>query len=419
MLILLPMASVTSANENILTLTEAIARTFQHHPQINSFQLRHLALEGARRQADLRPGYDLELALEKVAGSGEFGDLKQAESSIALSSVIELGNKQDVRLELVASERDLLEFEQQIVALELLRDITHRYIDLMATQAKLKLAREDSHLAENIYRLAKRRADAGGAAEAEVKRAQAAASQARLKVLTANSQFESQKTALAALWGEANANFASVEDKLLAFGEKVPSAELFARLNESPFIQIFSAHASKKNAELHLAQSDGAADLDWELGIKQIEASNDMALIAGLSVPLYMSSRARGQIKTARAEQEHNLTQKRMAILNYRTQLFQAINERQLAIVTVASLKEEILPALTAALTETQQGYQRGRYAYQELVTIQRELLEARQNLIQVAAKALYQEALIKQLTAHNFDAARYQSNQNRTGKTP
>ena len=199
-IILLTLASTTFANERVLTLSQAIEQVLEHHPELSLFRWRHQALEGTLQQAELKPGYELELALEDMAGSGDFSDLQRAEATIALSSIIELGKKRDKRLDLVTSERTQLEFEQQIVVLELLREVTSRYIDLMATQASLTLSEEASSLAKNIHRVAKRRADAGATPEAEVKRTQAAAGQARLKAAAANSQFEYQKIALAALW---------------------------------------------------------------------------------------------------------------------------------------------------------------------------------------------------------------------------
>ena len=65
----------------------------------------------------------------------------------------------------------------------------------------------------------------------------------------------------------------------------------------------------------------------------------------------------------------------------------------------LVKLRDEVLPALTRALDETQQAYERGRYSYRDWIAAQRDLLDARLAAIDAASSALLHQALIEQLT--------------------
>ena len=63
-------------------------------------------------------------------------------------------------------------------------------------------------------------------------------------------------------------------------------------------------------------------------------------------------------------------------------------------------IRNEMLPDLSEALTQTREAYESGRYSYVEWMAAQRELLAAQRALVDTAATALLNQALIEQLTA-------------------
>ena len=87
-------------------------------------------------------------------------------------------------------------------------------------------------------------------------------------------------------------------------------------------------------------------------------------------------------------------------MLRLHARLFAAYRLRQHSIEAVEQIRSRLLPDLTEALTQTQEAYERGRYSYVEWTAAQRELLAARQALIDAATTALLNQALIEQLTA-------------------
>ena len=108
---------------------------------------------------------------ENVGGTGDFSGAGGAELTIALSSVIEMGNKRVARQGVVSHSRSVLDASRQVESLALLGEVTRRYVDVLAAQEQVTLAAEAAQLANELTHCEK--AGCGGATpEAEVKQAQ-------------------------------------------------------------------------------------------------------------------------------------------------------------------------------------------------------------------------------------------------------
>ena len=303
-------------------------------------------------------------------------------------------------------------------SLALLGEVTRRYVDVLAAQEQTSLAEEADELASQTLKIVKKRATAGATPDAEVKRAQAAASQALLTLFSTRQQLDYLKVALAALWGETSPKFATIDGDLFHFGTDVEFEMLYAKMEKNPAIQIFAAENRLKEAEVRLAQTQSKADISWSVGARRFQESDTSALVAGFSMPLFSSKRSAGEISTALAQRNEILVQKDVALLNMHTQLFRAFHNRKQAILTTKALQNTIIPALAAALKETESAYERGRYSYLEYVSARQELLGARRTLIESASSALTYGAEIEQLTAEPLSATQQSESTEFSGST-
>ncbi len=75
--------------------------------------------------------------LENALGSGDFNGFDAAEGTFALSQVIELGGKRDARGAAAQSGRELLAVERQVAQLDVLAEVTRRFIAVAAAQEQL------------------------------------------------------------------------------------------------------------------------------------------------------------------------------------------------------------------------------------------------------------------------------------------
>jgi cobalt-zinc-cadmium efflux system outer membrane protein len=391
-----------------ITLNTALKRAIEQNPSLKVFDFRNTALSGQMEIAALKPAYDMGLEAENFSGSNELSGFDGAELTVSLSSVLEMGDKRAARQGIVSSGRSVLDAQRQVESLKLLGEVTRRYVDVLALQEQVSLAKEANELADETLNIVKKRAKAGATPDAEVKRAQAAAAQARLTLLSTQQQLDYLKVSLAALWGDTSPSFTSVEGELYRFGTDVDFNTLFAKMEKNPAIRIFAAEERLRDAEVRVAKTQSKADISWSVGVRRFQANDDSALVAGFSMPLFSSRRNSGAVSTALAFRNEITVQKEVALLSMHTQLFRAFHNRKQAILAAKELQSIIIPALSDALKETQTAYQRGRYGYLEYVSARQELLNARRTLIESAASALTYGAEIEQLTAEPLSASQY-----------
>lgn len=393
---------------NTLTLNKALKRAIEQNPSLKVFNFRNKALTGQLETAGLKPAYELGLEAENFSGSDELSGFDGVELTVALSSVLEMGDKRAARRGIVSNSRSVLDAQRQVESLALLGEVTRRYVDVLAAQEQVSLAKEATALASQTQKIVKERANAGATPDAEVKRALAAASQAQLTLLSTQQQLAYLKVSLAALWGETSPKFAAIEGDLFHFGTDVDFERLYAKMKNNPAIQIFAAEERLKESEVRLAQTQSKADISWSVGVRRFQESDNSALVAGFSMPLFSSKRNSGAVSTALAQRNEIFVQKEVALLNMHKQLFRAFHNRKQAILTTKELQNTIIPALEEALKEIHIAYQRGRYGYLEYVSARQELLSAKRTLIESASSALIFGAEIEQLTAEPLSATQY-----------
>ncbi len=383
-----------------LTLSSAIRATLDNNPSLSVFRFKEAALQGERRTQSLPPPLALNADVENAFGTDDYSAFSSADFTLALSSIIEMGGQAEARVAVVDARAGQLDAEQRVKSLDLLGEVTRRYIDVIAAQERLALARDANQLADDMTSSIRQRAQAGLTPEAEVLRARAAQSQATIEVNVADSELKRARNALSAMWGEPQSDFARAEGNLFALGELGDFNAMVTRLEQHPALAALTDETRLKNAAVRLAQSQRVTNVEWNAGVRRLQETQDMALVAGISIPLGSDARARGAVKSALAERDSIEAERDIQWLLLRSQLADAFERRRQALSTVATLKGEVLPTLESALRETRLAYERGRYGYVEWVAAKTELIQARRQTIDAAADALRYRADIEQLTS-------------------
>ena len=331
--------------------------------------------------------------------------------------MLELGDKRGARTNLVTNTRSMLDTQLKLDSLEVLAEVTRRFIDVLSLQVRMELNDEALRLAEEALKTVQKRVSAGAVSAAEAKRAHSALAMARLVQSAGEQQFEASKVSLAILWGEAAPSFDRVKGDLFQFGTDISLDELYGALENNPAVVIYADEERVADAELRLARSQSKADLGWSFGVRHIRETDDNALVAGLSVPLFSGRRNTGEVSRLVAQKNSIAVEREADILNFRALLHSAYSARQQAIVSVEQLQTSVIPSLEDALRQTRQGYQRGRYSYLEYISVARELLESKRMLIETAAAVLAYGAEIEQLSASSISASPFTPNRKIQGE--
>ena len=386
--------------EMALGLKDAMQQTLQQHPSLQVFPLRQQGLEAQKKTANLKPAYVVGAEVENVAGTGELSGIKALETRVTLSSVLELGDKRQSRVDLVEQQSDVVRVDRKVKALDLLGQVTRRFINVLNSQERVKLAEVGLELAQTTLKEVNRRVSAAVAPKADLGRAEASVQQAELTLLAEQRQFESHRMALANLWGSYQPAFDEVSGSLYSFNEAMPFDALFSKAQQNPQIEMFAAEARVRDAEVRLARTQQVADLTWSVGIRRDEGIDDSALVAGISMPLFSQERAQSRIEAALAARNEVTYRRQDVLLQLHTELYRAYSGRSQAITSIQRLQQHIIPKLNTSLEQTRVGYQRGLYSYLDLLTVRQDLLNARRAVIEAATAALKYEAEIEQLTA-------------------
>jgi len=383
-----------------LTLRDAINQALARNPDLQGFGYRLQAQEARVRTAGLRPPTELRAELENFGGSDAAEGIDVAEATLSLSHVLELGNKRELRTQAAQAVHDDLSIERQATQLDVVAEVTRRFVHVASDQEQIALTRRATALAQESLDAVRRRVAAGRAPDAELNRANVALARARIEEEHAEHELLASRRKLSAMWGSSDASFASVVANLYEHPPLLPFEEFAARLERNPDFLRFASEARVRDAELRLAQAKARADVSLTAGLRRLEVSDDQVFVVGVSVPLFGRSRARSAIDEAQALRHLSDTDRAGKRVRTSAQLFAIYQELRHAITEARALQESVIPELEAALRNTQLAFDRGRYSYLEWTDAQRELIAAQRDRIEASARAHLLLAEIERLTS-------------------
>ena len=399
-----------------LTLDDAFARVAQSHPDLRLMEGQGNVLSAERDRATLRPGLVAGLEVENALGGGDASGFKQAEISLTLAGILERGGKLDARRALAQTRIDALAVQRETKRLDLLAEVARRYLAISAAQDQRRIADLDVLQRQRTVAGARQRLVAGASPESVVLTAQAALARAELERDRAQQRRVAARQHLAALWGERNPAFDVVAGDPLALPEIADFAALDALLISTPELARFADEQRIGEARLQLARSQATPDLDWQVGVRRLQATDDFALIGSVSMPLGSSRRAQPDIRIAEAELALVEIEREAQGLSLYSTLSEAHGRYRAAQLEVSRLRSDILPKLAQAESAAERAYRGGAISYLEWAQLQSERTSVRKQQLEAALEAQRALIEIQRLTGQAFVAgAASQTHQEKT----
>lgn len=399
-----------------LSLDEAFTRVAQTHPDLRLFGARQDILSADLERAALRPAWVAGASIENAFGTGEASGLDGAELTLSLASVLERGGKLDARRTLAQSRIDALAVEREARRLDLLAEVARRYLAMVAAQRQQDIAELDIAQRQRTVAGARHRLQAGASPESVVLAAQAALARAELDRARAEQRFAAARQHLAGLWGERAPTFDVVAADPTALPQVASFAQLTSTLEQTPELAQFVGERRIREARLQLARADAKADLDWEVGVRRLQATDDMALIGSISMPLGASRRAQPEIRAAEAELTALEIERESKGLSLYSTLAEAHGRYLTAQLEVDRVGTDVLPKLAKAEAAAERAYRAGAISYLEWAQLQSERTAARKQQLDAALEAQRALIEIQRLTGAPFVVAPAQAAQ---GDTP
>ena len=371
-----------------LTLRAALALALTRSPELAGFAWSVRQAEAECLQAQLLPNPELEAEFENFAGSGEFRGTRALETTIALSQLIELGGKRAKRLRLARHDSRLAGWDYEAKRLEVLTATAGRFIEVLAIQEKLDIAREELKLVAATHDAVRQRVVAGKAAPAEQSKATVEVAGARIRIRRAELALLAARHALGATWGSDKPRFSRAAGDLTEAAELPPIESLVGKLAQSPAIARWETEISRRRAALALAEARGIGDLTVGAGYRHFRetASNDRAMLLTVGVPLPLFDRNQGDIRKAKLAVLRAKADRQAARVKVRNELEGAYQALAAAHAEATSLKSEVLPAAQQSHEAVRQSYQQGKVGYLDLLDAQRTLIKARREYVEALA---------------------------------
>jgi cobalt-zinc-cadmium efflux system outer membrane protein len=382
-----------------LTLARAIAAALAGNPALRAGEFELRAGEGRVRQAGLRPNPELALEFENFAGSGRMGGSNVLETTLSLSQVIELGGKRERRRQVAESGYEARAVERQIHQLDVLAQVTRRYLEVVLAQERLSLSETALVLAEETLSVMARRVKAARSPRAEQSRAAIARARARLNRSRALQALDADRRQLAGTWGEDRAGFTTAVAELYTLPDVDDFESLVFRLEQAPDFRHYAAERRLREAELQLAKARARPTLKLTAGVRRHEESDDTTLVAGVSLPLPLFDRRQGQRAEGRSRIAQTEAERTAALRAARTTLFALHGEFSMARVEVEALRGEVLPQAERALEQTRSGFERGRFSYLELASAQQDVIDTLRAALEAAGTVHRLHTEIERLT--------------------
>ena len=396
----------TYAENSQLSLRAAMDRSLALHPDLAGFEFAAREQSAISALARLRPSPQLDLELEDLAGSGSYSGFDRAQATLSISQVLELGGKRSQRSSVADARGSRLRTEQAVRQLDVLAEVARRFVNTLAQQERIQAAHQRVELTKRMKSAVNKRVDAAAAPEAERSRAVVALAEAELDLEDARHGLENARSQLAAAMGLAEVDFESLAGDLYAVEEAASFDDLITRLEHSPEFLWFADEQRLREAQLRLARTQARSDIRLSFGLRRTEQTDDTALVAGISLPLFAASRAQPSIDASNAKAEGLSAQKQAAFLTAKAHLRSQYLEMEHAGHVAGVLQKTILPQLERATKQTEQAYAHGRYSFLELSDAQSRLLNARLRRIETAAEYQIHRIAIERLTGESLSDA-------------
>lgn len=394
----LAQATPATAPARPLPLEEALRRAVGADPALAGTAARTEAAQAGVRQADARPNPVLGLMVENLPTLGGGDILGRTETTLSYEQRLERGGDRSARVTLARGETGLVAAQARVAQLDRLERVQRNWSEVLTAEAQLEIARERLVLAERFQTEMQRRVKAardplfaGARAEAELAQAQIDFDQAEIAVRMA-------RITLAKFW-DGGADFVI---GAAAF-EDVSAARVAAGAPAQADLDVFAAQRSIAEGRARVEEARAVPDPTVSVGVRHIWDS-EVALVVGGSIPLQRYDRNQGAIDRARAEghaAQADMNALRIdrerEIARLQVQLLARANEAR-------RIAEETLPQAQRAVTLVRDGFARGGFTYNDVMSAHTALLQTRARRVTALQAFHLDRARLDRLTGAHAD---------------
>jgi cobalt-zinc-cadmium efflux system outer membrane protein len=370
-------AAAAAADESP-SFIELLRQAERSSPRLAELAADVIGEEGRARQAKAWPAPSVALEREDFSGRGLYRGSAQAQTTLSISEPIEIGGQRGARMAAGAAGVAAARARESQGRIELGYELALAYADAEASVARIGLLTEDLDRAREDVRSARALVDAGKEGELRAVQADAGAAAAEADLEAARAEAVAALNRLAALVGVPNA-YDSVQPSLLRTARSAVAGD--ADVTRTPL--VIAAEAERTSAERRVTVEEKRAIPvpAFTVGRRHLAGADTNVWVAGISVPLPITDRNRGEIAAARAEVQ--AAEARLAAAR-----LQAEAESRAA-AAAANAAESRLRASDQGERSAREAYRLARIGYESGRTPLFELQSTRRALVEAQLRSL------------------------------
>ncbi len=340
-------------------------------PRVTVLEADVARARGLAEQARARPNPSINVYAENFAGDLDRNARNQQQTTFQIDQPIELGGKRSARI--AAGEAGIVaaQARNRDGRLVYATELSRAYAGAEIADRRIAIAEDEVEEATDDLKVA--RALVGAGKEARLRQVQA---ETELNTLQADLEnARALKTAalarLSALAG-ITTPFTGLSESLL---DRLDAKPAFGPIDpmQATMVRVAEAERDAAARAVTVQQRLAIPNVTAQLGVRQLRVASGPAVVAGISVPLPLFDRNRGNISAARAELQGAEARAAAARLEA-----EAGTRAGLALVEAADARAA---AAQRTLATAQEGYRLARVAYEAGKSPLIELLAARHNL--------------------------------------
>jgi cobalt-zinc-cadmium efflux system outer membrane protein len=255
------------------------------------------AAEARVRQARTVANPELGLEVENAYGSGPFQDYDNAETTLSFSQDLELWGRRGARVGVARAQAGAAVLRLDLASVEAANQLALAYAEAEAADRRFHLAEEALAVTAADARAAQILVEEGREPRLRSIQGEAEAAAARANLEEARAEREAAFARLTAV-AMLPTPVTSIESSLL---DRVPAA-MAAATGATPEVRVAEADSAAAESRIKVERIRAMPDIRASVGIRRYEAEDATALTFGVSMPLPLFDRNRGDIDAARAE---------------------------------------------------------------------------------------------------------------------
>ncbi len=382
-----------------MNLRQAVQEAIRANPALAGQRFAIEEAEARRDQASLKPPLTIGGELENALGTGRVGAVRNLEATLRLSTVIEMGDKRALRVGAADSAVSAANLLRDIQALDLLTNVTRRFIANLADQEQAVIAEEHVVRAREVLSAVRARAQAGVGSPVEEGNALVHLQELEIALKAAQSELRRSWGLLAATWAAPPDGSGRADGSLYTLADLSDFATFAGKLERNPHIARFAAERAAAEARARLARAGRSPDVTVTAGVRRLEAFNDQALVLGFSVPLGTAGRNAAAEREAEARVSFAGTTEAAAKVETLAVLHGLYEQAAHARATFLALRDDTKPLAERTLTRAQEGFRAGRFSLFEVSAAQEQLHKVEENVVTAAETYHLAIAEIERLT--------------------